>query len=218
MIVFVALGLSHRECDGQLERTEKPFQVRRVLASCIQMHMKVRLRMLVMQLFKPITQKVKSLRVLGDGHRGSGWLPIVSQKIDTMTISSCVNADADVRNGRQSGVVSHPSLLIANGSPFLCSHETPPVIFGLGNPCDKRSRRIMYQFLTPKVGGQNLSQEVKPQGEGNSSSRLHSAPICHDLEHCGMTGIEHTRGMRCKEATLKPFVGTLRVESPCGNA
>ncbi len=26
------------------------------------------------------------------------------------------------------------------------------------------------------------------------------------------------RGMRCKAATLKPFVGTLRVESPSGSA
>ena len=26
------------------------------------------------------------------------------------------------------------------------------------------------------------------------------------------------RGMRCKDATLKPFVGTLRVESPSGSA
>jgi len=43
------------------------------------------------------------------------------------------------------------------------SHETPPFIFGLGNPCDKRSCRMMYQFLIPKVGGTNLSQVVKPQ-------------------------------------------------------
>ena len=59
-----------------------------------------------------------------------------------------------------------------------CSHETPPVIFGLGNPCDKRSRRMMYQFLTPKVGGKNLSQVVEPQGgvmTPPDSTRHHSA-------------------------------------------
>src|SRR5437660_1118476 len=42
--------------------------------------------------------------------------------------------------------------------------EQPPVILRLGCPCDKRSSRMMYQILVPKVGGSNLCTEVMPQG------------------------------------------------------
>ena len=47
----------------------------------------------------------------------------------------------------------------------------------------------MYQFLTPKVRGKNLSQVVEPQGREtyprDSTIRL----ICHDQGIGGITGI-----------------------------
>jgi len=125
--------------------------------------MKVGVGMFAMQLLQLVVQLLKTMLVLGDRHCRSNWLTIASEKGHAVPISSGIDADADVRHHRwRSGCGIHYILLIANGCP-LRSHENPPVISGLGNPCDKRSGRMMYQFLIPKVGGKNLSQVVEPQ-------------------------------------------------------
>jgi hypothetical protein len=132
------------------------------------MHMKMSVRMFALQLLQLSAQLLKAFLVLGDGDRRRGRLPIASKKGHAMAISSGIDANADVGHvfdhdwGRHYAVSCHCVLLIAT-SDGLRSHETPPFIFGLGNPCDKRSCRMMYQFLTPKAGGTNLAQVVKPQ-------------------------------------------------------
>ena len=127
------------------------------------MHMKMGVGMFAKQLLKLLVQLLKTFVVLRDGERRSGRLTIAAEKGHAMPISGGIDTDADVGHGVRSVCGScHEILLIATSSP-LRSHETPPVIFGLGNPCDKRSRRMMYQFLIPKVGGKHLSQVVEPQ-------------------------------------------------------
>src|ERR1700677_3659784 len=48
------------------------------------------------------------------------------------------------------------------------ARELPPANLWRGDPCDKRSSRMMYQSLLPKHGGNNLSQEVEPQARFRS--------------------------------------------------
>ena len=73
---------------------------------------------------------------------------------------------------------SKPPAYAMKNVPPRDSSATP---FDVGKPCDQRSSRKMYQFLTSKVGGLNLTQAVNA-----ADPEVHSSSRRHDVNHSAM--------------------------------
>ncbi len=158
-----------------------------------------------MQAMEGLLELFVALSVLDDRHRTCGWLKVLAQECDMVAVASRVNPHAKMQK-RRCFLVGHPTLPVCDPGK-RANHQCAAArllrtSFGMGDPCDKRSGRIMYQLLKAKVGGRNLLKEVQASGTGDRSSRLHTPPVCHDRSGLGvLAGIDHTRDTPLSRAT-----------------
>ena len=147
---------------GQGQAAQKAFEIGGILPGRVDADVELGLRMLPMQTLELLLQCLIAGLGFHDCERLGGGLMIGPAKRHAMTVARGVDADADalerrrrthgfLRDEEECGWEGHPNRLASQRAVSLLRSSFGEVILVISG-----QRRMMYQSLEPKIGGNNL--------------------------------------------------------------